>query len=228
MREKMHKKIISGLIYVVAGIATIIGTVIIRANDKPTIIKQGPNIEVIEIEIPTTTQEPETEVETEAQTTPETEEATTEEPTLSIPILESVPFDSELQEWIYTYSYDKGISPYLVYAVCWRESRYTIDITGDNGQSHGLMQIKVQYHYERLNRLGVTNLYDAKQNIMVGVDYLLELVNYRQDTSLEWALMAYNGGPDYADEMQRNGNVSEYALEVIKKLEELNQEGDAL
>ena len=219
----MHKNIINGLIYIGAGIVTVIATVIMRANDKPTIVKPpGPNIEVIEIEIPTPTQEPET---TPAETAPEVEETTTQE--AIIPVLDSVPFDSELQEWIYTYSCDRGVSPYLVYAVCWRESRYTIDITGDNGQSHGLMQIKVMYHYERLNRLGVSDLYDARQNIMVGVDYLLELLNYREDTTLEWALMAYNGGPDYADEMQRNGKVSEYALEVIKKLGELNQEGDA-
>ena len=212
----MHKNIINGLIYIGAGIVTVIATIIIRANDKPTIVKPpGPNIEVIEIEIPTTTQE--------LETTSAAEETTQ---AVIIPVLDSVPFASELQEWIYTYCYEKSISPYLVYAVCWRESRYTIDITGDNGQSHGLMQIKVMYHHERLNRLGVSDLYDARQNIMVGVDYLLELLNYREDTTLEWALMAYNGGPDYADEMQRNGKVSEYALEVIEKMTELNKEGD--
>lgn len=147
---------------------------------------------------------------------------------VNIPILESVPFDRELQEWVCTYSTEHGVSPYLVYAVCWRESRYTIDVSGDNGESHGLMQIKVKFHQERIDRLGITDLYDAKQNIMVGIDYLNELLNWREDTTLEWALMAYNGGPDYADEMTANGKVSEYALEVINKLNELWKESEEM
>ena len=88
------------------------------------------------------------------------------------------------------------------------------------------MQIKAKYHTERLDRLGVSDLYDPKQNIMIGVDYLVELIN-REDVTLEWALMAYNGGPTYADEMQKNGKVSEYALEVINKMNELYLEGES-
>lgn len=216
----MNKRLINGLIYAGVAIVTAIATSAIRANDEPTIIKPTTNRIVIEI---TTTQQAEPETETETTTEKETEIETSTE----IPILDSVPFEPELQEWIYTYSCDRGISPYLVYAVCWRESRYNIDITGDNGESHGLMQIKVKYHTERLDRLGVSDLYDPKQNIMVGIDYLVELLNYREDTTLEWALMAYNGGPTYANEMQKNGKVSGYALEVLSKLNELYLEGES-
>lgn len=216
----MHKRLINGLIYAGVAIVTAIATSAIRANDEPTIIKPTTNRIVIEI---ATTQQAEPETETETTTEKETEIETSTE----IPILDSVPFEPELQEWIYTYSCDRGISPYLVYAVCWRESRYNIDITGDNGESHGLMQIKVKYHTERLNRLGVSDLYDPKQNIMVGIDYLVELLNYREDATLEWALMAYNGGPTYADEMQKNGEISGYALEVLSKLNELYLEGES-
>ena len=216
----MNKRLINGLIYAGVAIVTAIATSAIRANDEPTIIKPTTNRIVIEI---TTTQQAEPETETETTTEIETEIETES----NIPILDSVPFEPELQEWIYTYSCDRGISPYLVYAVCWRESRYNINITGDNGESHGLMQIKVKYHSERLDRLGVSDLYDPKQNIMVGIDYLGELLNYREDTTLEWALMAYNGGPTYANEMQKNGKVSGYALEVLSKLNELYLEGES-
>lgn len=218
----MHKQLINGLIYVGFGIVTAIATIIIRANDEPTIVDRGPNIEVLESEMFTTTQEPETEIETEIETTTEVETETE----VNIPILDSVPFEPELQEWIYTYSTEQNVSPYLVYAIVWKESRYNIDITGDNGQSHGLMQIRVRYHQERMDRLGITDLYDPKQNIMVGIDYLLELLNWKEDTTLQWALMAYNGGPDYADQLQEAGEVSDYALEVLAKLEELYLEGE--
>lgn len=218
----MHKRLINGLIYAGVAIVTAIATIAIRANDKPHII-------VLDI-APTWHDEivlGETAPETVPEIVPEKETETIIETTTEIPILDSVPFEPELQEWIYTYSCDRGISPYLVYAVCWRESRYNIDIAGDNGESHGLMQIKAKYHTERLNRLGVSDLYDPKQNIKVGVDYLVELLNYREDATLEWVLMAYNGGPTYADEMQKNGKVSGYALEVISKMNELYLEGES-
>jgi soluble lytic murein transglycosylase-like protein len=50
-------------------------------------------------------------------------------------------------------------------------------------------------------------------NITVGVDYLAHLINL--NGSLEWALMAYNGGPSYAYGMMESGELSWYATSVL-------------
>ena len=77
-----------------------------------------------------------------------------------------------------------------------------------------------------MERLGITDLKDPKQNVVVGVDYLLELLHWRENTTLEWALMAYNGGPRYADGKAAAGIVTNYANYIIKRSAELQKEGE--
>ena len=132
-----------------------------------------------------------------------------------------IPLDEELQIWVFDYCKDKHISPYLVFAMCERESRYKADTVGDNGRSLGIMQIQEQWHQERMDRLGCTDLLDARQNIIIGVDILLELYSKNEDTA--WVLMAYNGGVDYADRYYDAGNISEYAEYIMARAEELEQ-----
>lgn len=174
----------------------------------------------------------ETETQTEEQTQPATEVVITEEPETEkvIPILDSIPLDEELQKWIYEYSYEAGISPYLIYAVIEKESKFHPEsiVNTSREYSVGLMQINISkdWHKERIERLGVTDLTDPKQNIAVGIDYLLELFRWREGTTLEWALMAYNGGPGYADRQTANNNISDYANYVIEKSMEYEEEGE--
>lgn len=132
-----------------------------------------------------------------------------------------IPLDEELQIWVFDYCKDKHISPYLVFAMCERESRYKADTVGDNGRSLGIMQIQEQWHQERMDRLGCTDLLDARQNIIIGVDILLELYSKNEDTA--WVLMAYNGGVAYADRYYEAGNISEYAEGIMARAEELEQ-----
>ena len=210
MKIRMSKKDIFAIRVFVAVI--VFGAFILRMNSVPGQQNElEPEIEIT-VEVQTMIKESEPEIET-----------TVEELAVNIPILKSVPLSRELQEWIYTYATEQNVSPYLVYAVIWQESNFKKDATGDSGQSHGLMQIRVQYHQERMNSLGVTDLYDPKQNIMVGIDYLVELLTWRETSTLEWVLMAYNGGPDYADKLQASGKVSTYALEVLRKLHDLKE-----
>ena len=77
------------------------------------------------------------------------------------------------------------------------------------------MQIRVKWHKERMKRLGVKNIYDLRGNILVGVDYLAELLERNAD--VKWALMAYNGSPSYANEKLRKGIVTNYAKEIISR-----------
>lgn len=146
--------------------------------------------------------------------------ATTEARTDSIKMCD-VPLNTEFQKWLINHCYDRSISPYLIMAICEQESDYNSLAVGDNGRSIGLMQIQQCYHVERMAELNVTDLTDAQSNVIVGVDYLLELFN--KNPSLEWVLMAYNGGEAYADRMTAKGKTSEYATEVISRCDELER-----
>lgn len=124
-----------------------------------------------------------------------------------------IPLDEELQIWVFDYCKDKHINPYLVFAVCERESNYNADEVGDSGNSLGIMQIQPKWHQWRMDKLGLFDWMDATQNIMIGIDILLDLYSKNEDTA--WVLMAYNGGVDYANRHYYAGNISE-ELEQMK------------
>lgn len=127
---------------------------------------------------------------------------------------DSVPMDKELQDYIIKQSNANGIDPAVVMAMIDRESDFNIDDVGDDGQAYGLMQIWPKWHYERMQRLGCTDLLDPYQNVTVGIDYLAELLD-RYDGDIAKALTAYNQG-------SFTGTVTQYAKDVMEKAGELN------
>lgn len=167
----------------------------------------------------TVTESPEFNVE--ATPTPE-EKAIAENTITIIPVPQyPCPLDLELQIWIRDLCEDHHIDPAIIMAMCDMESDYRADHMGDGGDAYGIMQIQPQWHEERIERLGVFDLLDPYQNVAVGIDYLAELLDY--GNGIEWALMAYNGGPSYAYEMEASGIVSDYAQEVMAQAEALTE-----
>lgn len=207
------KKIIAvtGLVTTLA--ITLLVPAAISINNKPVTVAAA----AVEVE----------EKETIIVETPKEEPETPREPKKLIPILDSVPLDAELQKWIYEYSYDLGISPYLVYAIIETESNFDTEAVANtaNEYSIGLMQINTYWHKERMEKFEVTDLTNPKQNLKVGIDFLLELFRWREGATLEWVLMAYNGGPGYADEKIAEGTISDYAYYIIERSMELEEEG---
>ena len=65
------------------------------------------------------------------------------------------------------------VPPEIVMAIIQVESGGDSQLVGDKGKSYGLMQINVQYHTERMARLGVIDILDVTSNIRVGVDLSL-------------------------------------------------------
>lgn len=130
-----------------------------------------------------------------------------------------VPLDKDLQEHIFAVCELYDVDPAVVISVIARESSFRSQVTGDGGESYGLMQIKKKWHKARMERLGVTDLLDPYQNVTVGIDLLAELLRYGD--SLEWALMCYNGGYEYADKRMKSGKISDYAKGVISMSKEL-------
>lgn len=138
--------------------------------------------------------------------------------TMNQPKLWAVPLEEELQLHIADLCEGYHIQPELVLAVIEQESQYNPEAIGDSGNSLGLMQIQPRWHSKRMQQLGCDDLLDPYQNVTVGVDILAEKL---AKGSTEWALMAYNGGNQYADALQARGEVSEYAEAVIMLAEEL-------
>ena len=127
-----------------------------------------------------------------------------------VPITE-IQLDAEMQEWIWNYCNDKNISPALVMAIIERESSCNSTCIGDYGNSFGYMQIYKKWHIDRMEKLGVTDLLDGKQNIMVGVDYLLEL--FQENSDATWVLNTYNGGRAYANRKSD----TDYSVDVLDR-----------
>ena len=132
-----------------------------------------------------------------------------------------VPLDHKLQDYIFELCEEKCIDPAIIIAMIDKESKFDIDIIGDKGKSYGLMQIQPRWHKERMEELGVTDLLDPYQNVTVGIDILAELLESGE--SLEWALMAYNGGHSYANRLESEGRLSTYASTVIENASELER-----
>ena len=79
----------------------------------------------------------------------------------------------EVQEACNKWGEYYDICPELLQAICWNESRYETDLV--NGTCKGIMQINEPVHTARIEKLGVTDIYDIDENIHVGADLLAEL-----------------------------------------------------
>ena len=113
------------------------------------------------------------------------------------------------------------IAPELIQAIVFYESSNIARVQSKQGDT-GYMQVNPKWHKERMDKLGVTDLYDGYSNILVGTDYLVELCEKYHD--IVTALMVYHGERN-AVERAEVGEISEYAkkiLDLSEKLERLN------
>ena len=72
-----------------------------------------------------------------------------------------------------------------------------------------------------MERLGVTDLFDPYDNILVGVDYMAELFERYEDAGT--FLMVYNGD-SRAKDLQATGELSEYAEWILNRSAELERQ----
>lgn len=96
--------------------------------------------------------------------------------------------DPVIDSYIVDSSRRHSIDPLLIYAQMHQESSFKLRALSNKGAS-GLMQLMPA----TARRLGVTNIYDPKQNIEGGVKYMRMLLDmFGQDVNL--ALAGYNAG----------------------------------
>lgn len=133
---------------------------------------------------------------------------------------------SELVQTIYEISsLYENVDPIFVEAIIWVESRGQSEVVSSSG-AVGLMQIVPKWHQDRMERLGINNLFDAQSNIYVGVDYISELFSICNDPC--FVAMAYNGGVQYAINNLENGVVTSYVKNVLNTVNEIVDSGDVL
>lgn len=124
----------------------------------------------------------------------------------------------EEQEACVKYGEEYGICPELLMAMIERESSGQADAV--NGDCKGLMQISQKWHANRMERLGVTDIYDVDGNIHVGTDYLAELFEKYGEAAT--VLMVYHGEKN-AVEKAENGEISKYADWILTRSAELER-----
>ena len=133
---------------------------------------------------------------------------------------EEVVIPDDVVFWCEKYGNDYGISPEILEAVCWVESRCTTSAQSPDKSCKGLMQIKPSCHRERMDRLGVRNIFGTWENIKVGADYLAEL---SEDEDIAVALTIYNGQSESWIEAARKGQYSGYVKRIFQISEELEE-----
>ena len=110
------------------------------------------------------------------------------------------------------------VCPELLMAMIETESSGNPDAT--NGTCKGLMQVSEKWHRDRMERLGVKDIYDPYGNILVATDYLMELAEKYEDGGL--GLDVYNGNSK-AMQNAENGVLSEYAANILYRAEMLER-----
>lgn len=133
-------------------------------------------------------------------------------------------FPEEVQRYTYCLCKQYGVRYSLIVAMIERESGYTYDCIGDDGQSMGYMQIWQSAHTDRMERLGVTDLTNPYQNIRVGVDFISEMIE--KYGTMQDALTAYNYGEKGANTYMwsKGVYVYEYNETIMSRMKEIEEE----
>lgn len=138
----------------------------------------------------------------------------------AVPIQQDDGVPQYVEEAAEKYGEEYNIAPEFLEAIAYTESRYQAD--AENGSCKGLMQISVKWHADRMEELGVTDIYDPDGNMHVAADYLSELFHKYEDPGL--VLMHYNGASREAvTEYIETGNMSEYTEKTLALSEDLER-----
>lgn len=132
----------------------------------------------------------------------------------------------EVPEYIIRITEEVGqaycISPELLQAIAWRESRFDPDAVNASGTCFGLMQVSTKWHGHRLGP--GEDIMDPAVNIRAAAEYLVELFERYKDPAL--VLMIYNGDSRWKDYAAGRCSASGYAVEIMDMAEELEADNE--
>lgn len=128
--------------------------------------------------------------------------------------------EAEVRELSERIGAEYSLCPELLQVIARRESGY--DETAEADGCIGLMQVSKRWHWDRMERLKVVDLYDPEGNMLVAADYLSELFAQYEDIGM--VLMVYSGDSG-AEAYARTGEgLSAYAQEVMEQAALLERE----
>lgn len=132
---------------------------------------------------------------------------------------EGASFPADIQQYTYSTAKAYGVPYELILAMIETESSYNPNaVSGCNAV--GYMQIIKKWHTDRMEKLGVEDLKDPESNILVGIDYIAELM---EEYPIEVALGIYNMGFDAVD-LWNSGVTTSYARKVMGRYDEILEE----
>lgn len=118
-----------------------------------------------------------------------------------------------------------AVSPALIEAICYEESRFTADIKNASGRNYGLMQVAPAFNKARMERLGVTKeeLLTVRGNILVATDLLAELFGKYEDPVD--VILIYGGfSQAKKDKYHKDGAVPPYITKLLERARNYEQE----
>lgn len=123
---------------------------------------------------------------------------------------------------------DYGVDYETVLAIIEKDSGYKWD--AKSAVAYGYMQIIPEYHYDRMDRLHVSDIRDPYGNIRTGIDYLAELLE-KYGGNYDKALTAYRWGvtgayTDYFSAGQESSAYSEEITEIADRIRERTGGGE--
>lgn len=141
---------------------------------------------------------------------------------LSVPMIVWGAEDDTPPEWIVEMAEEiggaNGICPEVLMSMAFEESRFNPDVVSKNGKYIGLLQINPRWQGERMERLGVTDLKDARSNMMVAADYLKTLFDEYEDTGT--VIMHYAGySKSSIARYEETGKLASYVSRVLERSE---------
>ena len=147
-------------------------------------------------------------------------EAETECIVLECTTLYDVPLTDELQIFIHEMCAEYGVDFRLVLAIISVESSFRCNAYNETTDCCGLMQINRINLPVLREKLGVTDLFNAYENVIGGIYLLKDAFNYDGDT--EHALMIYNCGIGNAKKLFYKGiHSTEYSRKVLEARDNL-------
>jgi soluble lytic murein transglycosylase-like protein len=106
-----------------------------------------------------------------------------------------------------------GIDPALLMAFAKTESNYYVYAVGTCNDS-GLCQIVPKYNRDRIERLGVNDIFDPIQNLSVCADLIKTLEKDAYGYDIRYIAMAYNMGQMNGKAAYEAGRISKYAQKI--------------
>lgn len=116
-----------------------------------------------------------------------------------------------------------GVDYETVLAIIEKESGYKWD--AKSAVAYGYMQIIPEYHYDRMDRLHVSDIQDPYGNISVGINYLAELLE-KYSGNYDKALTAYRWGVTgaYTDYFSAGLESSAYSEEITEIADRIREQ----